>query len=115
MKNDGVSEGEASVLPDSGSVTEIMPTQVAHSLNLVLHKVNHMKYSLQTANGYPIRVNVETSLELCSSPSKRFSIPCFVSDSLKSTDIIISWRSMVALGMLIYPDSVLHPLALPLT
>ena len=50
ITQDGVNKGKASVLPDSGSVTEIMPTKMAKDLGLVLQRVDSSKYKLQTPN-----------------------------------------------------------------
>ena len=102
---DGLTKGEFPVLPDSGSVAEVMPVSMASELDLSLQAVDPDKYKLASANGSPINVQFESSFNLEISPSKYIQLTCLVSDSLATKDLILSWRAILLLGMLIYPDA----------
>ena len=57
---DGTAKGDITVLPDSGSVAEVMPVALASSLNLAWQEVNPEKYLLSSANGSPINIVLKT-------------------------------------------------------
>ena len=95
ITQNGEQKGTISVLPDSGSVTEIMPTTMATELGLTLYEINQNKYKLESANRSPILVQHESTFDLGFSPSRIISITCLISYSLKSSDLIISWRAMI--------------------
>ena len=61
---DGTSKGFITVLPDSGSVAEVIPEALASSLNLTVQQVGPEKYSLSSANGSPINIVSETIFTL---------------------------------------------------
>ena len=56
VTQEGESEGLISVLPDSGSVAEVMPISMAADLGLSLQAVDPDKYKLASANSSPIAV-----------------------------------------------------------
>ena len=82
-----------------------MPVSVASELDISLQAVDPDKYILASANGSPINVQFELSFTLEISPSKFIQLTCLVSDSLSTKDLILSWRAMLLLGMLIYPEA----------
>ena len=61
------------------------------------------------ANGENIKVSHETFLNLYFKIQNiHFNVVCLVSPNLQSEEIIISWMSMMQLGMLIAPNSSIH-------
>ena len=70
----GSTKSHISVLPDSGSVAEVIPESLASSLNLTVQKVGSEKYSLLSANGSSINVVSETVFTLEVSPSASITL-----------------------------------------
>ena len=67
----GVNKGSAKVLPDSGSIVDILSTELASNLGLTLHEIPKSSYNLTAANGEPIRVLYETTIDMYIELQKR--------------------------------------------
>ena len=60
----GLIKGQVQVLPDCGSVVDIISTDLAQSLGLDLIEVQDSNYQLTAANGQNISVSHEANLGL---------------------------------------------------
>ena len=82
-------KGSASLLPDSGSVADILPSSLARRLDLEQHRIDESTHDLEAANGMPVKIHSETSVTIKHNDTKLEGF-CLVSDDLKTNDIIIS-------------------------
>ena len=103
VTQNGIFKGLLPALLDSGSVVDIMPSSLASSLDLLSHPVSAEKYNLKSASGSSIFISSETSFEFTLSSDASLFLSVLISDSLATQELILSWRSMLSLGLLRLP------------
>ena len=97
------------MLPDSGSVVDIVSTKLAQSLGLDLIEVQDSDYQIAAANGQNISMSHEANFRpKFSSENQSFNIICLISPNLQWDEIIKSWISMMKLGLFVAPNSSMH-------
>ena len=88
-------KGDIPILPDSGSVANIMSLQTATQLQLSLVKVNSNIYDLRAANGSTIQIEYKVDIGIkIDNEHPIANISCLVSSQLNSRDLTISWETM---------------------
>ena len=103
VTQNGIFKGLLPALLDSWSVVDIMPSSLESSLNLESRPVSADKYSLKSASGSSIFISSETSFEFTLSSNASLFLSVLISDSLATQELILSWRSMLSLGLLKLP------------
>ena len=103
VTQNGIYKGLLPTLSDNGFVVDIMPSTLASSMDLNSHPVPADKYNLRSASGSSIFISSETFFEFTLSPDCSLPLSVLISDSLATQELILSWRSMIALGLLKLP------------
>ena len=113
VTQNGIFKGLLPALLDSGSVVDIMPSSLASSLHLESHPVSADKYNLQSASGSTILISSETSFEFTLPSNTSLNLSVLISDCLATQELIISWKSMLSLGLLKLPIPGIPATSLP--
>merc|ERR1711954_10374 len=103
VTQNGIFKGLLPALLDSGSVVDIMPSSLASSLHLESHPVSADKYNLQSASGSTILISSKTSFEFTLPSNTSLNLSVLISHCLATQELIISWKSMLSLGLLKLP------------
>ena len=92
---DGRSLGSISILPDSGSVCDIMSHKLASNLGLHTVSVDPNNYRLPAANGNKIEIIARAIFQVTLTNSNNTQeIECLISNDINGPDLIISWETM---------------------
>ena len=113
VTQNGIFKGLITALLDSGSVVDIMPSSLASSLKLKTHPVSADKYNLQSASGSTLLISSETSFKITLPSNASLNLSVLISDCLATQELIISWKSMLSLGLLKLPIPGIPETSLP--